>query len=140
MKENKFVLVVQGDWGEIYQAIFDYDWREESAKDIYVNQILNNRMFDDDDDPDSTCTVRIVIDGLDHLSDLLVRWMPVAEEIGIWASGESDTAVFEIGLSCRNKKNSINLLYCKSKLQSKEGKLAEAAIRAKKIIEEAQKT
>lgn len=140
MKENGFRLNVMGDWKTLFDAVRSYDWgsKDKTTGDIYRENLIGSRqrMFDDDADSEVTCGVDL--DGLDHLAELLKRWLPVAREVSLWAVGKNDEASFEIGLVF-NGKHDIVMPICASRLKDKAGKLAEAAMEAKRILEEAAK-
>ena len=126
-ERNNFVLNVLGDKRELLNAVREYDWGSLPAREIYWNNLLSSiqRLFDDD--PDSPVTMSADIDGLDQLAELIRRWMPLAQEISLWASGDNDQAQFETGLIYRDGKHSLAMPRCASRLKSKEGKLAQIA-------------
>ena len=142
MNDTGFCLNVDGDSRQLLDAIRDYDWGAPDDKAVqqqYFNAILSSRMVTFEDDPDSPVSMRCEIDCLPVLAELIRRWERVADSLELWAFGKSDTAAFSVGIIQGDNKTKLVLARCKSALFDRQGKLAEAAIEAKRIIENAMK-
>jgi len=128
---KEFCLNVRGDFSQLYNAIRDYDFGSTDSKtqEYYRNLILNSRMYDFDDDPDSTCSLSFRFDSFIQLSNLIQRWEPIADSLELWASGKTNEAIFEIGF-CKDKNIEVVMPCCKSRISNVQGKVAEVAIRA----------
>ena len=136
MIEDGFKLNVTGDYDKLLDAVRDYDWGDAGVvRDIYWQKLLDSRWKVEDND--SEVCMGVYVDGLDHLAALIQRWLPVASELSLWAAGESDEAIFSIGMLWRDKKYTIEKEQCTSRLKSKQGQIAESAHKAYRILQKA---
>lgn len=130
-----FNLIVKGDKRLLLDAVLNYNWDSsaECLREKCHNSLVNSIIRDFDDDPDRV-SMSVSLSSLEHLAELIKRWLPVAVELALWVSGSNNQAVFEIGLVWREGDSFILFPSLKSKLETKQGKLAEAAFEAHRVL------
>lgn len=136
MNENGFRLNVTGDGREILDILRGMGEDAEQLRD----EFLSSRMRLHDDDNDSPVSCSFVVDDLAVLGKLLCAFYAKGMGISLWACAENDEAKASIGFvrdEFDGLKQKVVVETLESRLKDKAGKLAEAAMEAKRILEEA---
>ena len=136
-----FALTVTGDRRKILDAVRNYGWdaTDKATRDAYYHNLLDSMSPENPEDPDSDMSFRVELDCLRHIAGLIDLWFPVAREISVWAYGRNDEAAFEVGIVYQDRKHELVMPFCRSHLKSQQGKIAEAALEAHRLIGEAMK-
>lgn len=139
VNDKDFRLVVYGDFRSLWDAVREYDFgTDEETADTYRQQILNSRVPDDDEDgPDGRCSLAFCPDDLEQLANVILRWLPYAVTLALWASGKSEEARFEMGFTQEGGTAEIVTTCCRSMLKGKEGRISGAAFEAYQVLRDA---